>query len=75
MSLKRNIYLTTELIKQLQIYLIRERNIIDKRRANCSQTTGERFAPSVASDGLVRLALAELKGREGSAVDKGAPQR
>ena len=28
-----------------------------KRRANCSQTTGERLVPSVASHGLVRLTI------------------
>ena len=33
-------------------------NITVKRRANWSQTTGERLASSIAWHGLVRLALA-----------------
>ena len=33
-------------------------NITDSRRANCYQTTGERLTSSLASHGLVRLALA-----------------
>ena len=32
-------------------------NKTDLRRANCSQTTSERFASSVAGDTLVRLVL------------------
>ena len=41
-----------------QIYKTTTPNITDKRRANCSQTTGERLASSVASRRLLKLALA-----------------
>ena len=48
-------------------------NITDNLRVNCSSTTGERLALSVASHSFVRLALAYLKGREVSAAG-GAPR-
>ena len=50
----------------------RRRKTTDKRRANCSKTTGERLALSVASHNLVRLASAYLKGRDVSAQGGGA---
>ena len=43
--------------------------IREHKRKHCSQTTGEWLASSVASHGLVRLALDYLKGRKVSAAE------